>query len=297
MTALDVRSAMLPGMKGKPVIAIVGAGNFAGALAVSLRAAGYKIESVIGRTSASSRARARKLAREVGARDSTQLPKDSRAAVVWFCVPDDEIQNASRAAAEQIDCRNRVALHSSGALTSDELDALRRSRAAVASVHPLMTFVRRSRPPFMEVPFAIEGDPHAVRVARQLVKDLGGRAYTVRKQEKAAYHAWATFVSPLFTALLATAERVAGTAGIPQKQSRQRAIPILRQTLENYAGVGAAAGFSGPIVRGDVETVKRHLRVLRDMPHVCQVYRALALAAVDTLPGKKKKALRIALRS
>lgn len=297
MPAPDVASAMLPGMKRKPAVAIVGAGNLANALAASLYAAGYKVEVIVARPMTASQRRARNLARELGTRASTQLPRDSGAAVVWFCVPDGEIQNASRAVAEQIDWRNRVALHSSGALTSDELDALRRNGAAVASVHPLMTFVRRSRPPFTAVPFAIEGDPHAARVARRLVKDLGGRAYAIRKQDKPAYHAWATFVSPLFTALLATAEEVAGAAGTPRKQGRERMIPILRQTLENYAHLGAAAGFSGPIVRGDVDTIKRHLRALGKLPHAREVYKALVLAAVDVLPGKKKTAVRSALKS
>lgn len=295
--ALDVTSAMLPAMKSKPRIAIIGAGNLAGALAISLRAAGYEIESVIGRTTATCQARARKLAREVGAHASIQLPGNSLANVAWFCVPDGEIDKASHTVAKQIDWRGRVALHSSGALTSDELDVLRQSGAVVASAHPLMTFVRRSRPSFTAVPFAIEGDPQAVRVARKLIEDLGGCPHPIRKENKGAYHAWATLVSPLFTALLATAETVAEAAGIPRKKSRERVIPILHQTLENYAALGAASGFSGPIVRGDVNTVKRHLRVLHDVPRALEVYRALGGAAVDMLPGKKKATLRSTLKS
>jgi predicted short-subunit dehydrogenase-like oxidoreductase (DUF2520 family) len=288
---------MLPGMKSKPAIAMVGAGNLANALAPALHAAGYEIESIIGRSTAASRVKARTLAREVGARALTRLPTNSQAVVVWFCVPDGEIRKATQSVAQQIDWNGRIALHSSGALTSDELDALRQRGAAVASAHPLMTFVRGSRPPFTAVPFAIEGDPRAVRVARQLVRDLGGLAYAIQKQEKAAYHTWATFVSPLFTALMATAEQVAQAAGIPQEQSRRRMIPILRQTLENYAALGPTGGFSGPIIRGDVQTVRQHLQVLRDMPRACEAYRALALAAVDLLPGKRKGALRRTLKS
>jgi predicted short-subunit dehydrogenase-like oxidoreductase (DUF2520 family) len=287
---------MLPGMKSKPAVAMVGAGNLANALAPSLRAAGYEIESIIGRSIAASRVRARTLAREVGARAAT-LPRNSRAVVVWFCVPDGEIRKAAQSVAQQIDWNGRIALHSSGALTSDELDALRQRGAAVASAHPLMTFVRRSRPLFTAVPFAIEGDSRAVQIARQLVRDLGGLAYAIQKRQKAAYHAWATFVSPLFTALMATAEQVAQAAGIPPEQSRRRMIPILRQTLENYAALGPAGGFSGPIIRGDVQTVRQHLQVLRAMPRACEAYRALALAAVDLLPGKRKGALRRTLKS
>jgi len=283
-------------MQSKPVIAIVGAGNLANALAVPLRRAGYRIESVVGRSKPASRAKARKLAQEVGARASTELSTNSRAAVVWICVPDSEIHKASQAAADQIDWRGRIALHSSGALTSDELDALRRRGASVASAHPLMTFVRRSRPTLAGVPFAIEGDPPAVRIARRVVKDLGGRGYSIQKKEKAAYHAWGTFVSPLLTALMATAEQVAHASGISEKQSRERMIPILRQTLENYATLGASAGFSGPIIRGDIETVKRHWRALRGVPPARDVYRALLRAALQYLPAKNRAQLRRAVR-
>jgi len=162
-------------------------------------------------------------------------------------------------------------------------------------VHPLMTFVRNSRPSLAGVPFAIEGDGIAVRIARRIVSDLGGRAYAIRKADKAAYHAWGTFASPLFTALLATTEQVAAVAGVRQNEARRRMIPILLQTLANYASVGPEEAFSGPIVRGDVDTVKRHLRVLRKVPAAREVYLALVQAALRYLPTKKKDSLRKAL--
>src|SRR5208282_5943298 len=145
-------------------------------------------------------------------------------------------------------------------------------------------------------PFALEGDTAAVRIARRMVKDLGGHAYTIRKTEKGAYHAWGTFASPLFTALLATTEQVAAAAGVTPKAARRRMIPILLQTLANYASFDAAGAFSGPIARGDVDTVKRHLRVLREVPAAHEVYVSLARAALGYLPGKNKAALQQALR-
>jgi predicted short-subunit dehydrogenase-like oxidoreductase (DUF2520 family) len=74
-------------------------------------------------------------------------------------------------------------------------------------------------------------------------------------------------------------------------------IPILRQTLANYASLDAARAFSGPIVRGDVGTVKRHLQVLRREPVAREVYLALARAALRYLPSKKTAELKKALRS
>ena len=126
-------------------------------------------------------------------------------------------------------------------------------------------------------------------VARRVVEDVGGQAYSIRKKDKAAYHAWGTFASPLFTALLATTEQVAALAGVNRKAAKQRMIPILQQTLANYAAFGAAGAFSGPIVRGDVDTVKRHLRVLRGVPAAREVYSALARSALRYLPAKNKK--------
>ena len=215
-----------------------------------------------------------------------------RAELIWFCVPDAEIARAARFLAGMVEWKGRVALHSSGALTSDELDALRSRGASVASVHPMMTFVRGSRPSLAGVPFALEGDAVAVRVARRVVKDVGGLAYSIGKEDKAAYHAWGTFASPLFTALLATTEEVAMLTGMNRNAAKQRMIPILLQTLANYAAFGAAGGFSGPIVRGDIETVKKHLHVLRRVPAASEVYAALARSALQYLPTKNKSAIR-----
>jgi predicted short-subunit dehydrogenase-like oxidoreductase (DUF2520 family) len=287
---------MLPGMAAMPRVAIVGAGNLGSALALALQRAGYAVEAVIARSRGASLRKAQALAKQVGARVSTDL-SDVRADLIWFCVPDAEIALAARSLAGKIEWKGRVALHSSGALTSDELSVLRRRGAAVASVHPLMTFVRGSRPSLAGVPFAVEGDPAAVGVARRVVENLGGLAYSIRQKDKSAYHAWGTFASPLFTALLATTERVAALAGLSRKAARRRMIPILLQTLVNYAAFGAAGGFSGPIIRGDVDTVKRHVRVLRGAPVAREVYLSLAKAALAYLPGRNKRALRRELRS
>jgi predicted short-subunit dehydrogenase-like oxidoreductase (DUF2520 family) len=283
-------------MAAKPNIAIVGAGNLGTALAVALREAGYRIESAIARTRENSIAQARQLARQTGARvvlDAVEV----KARVLWLCVPDGEIARAAVSLAEGFQGRGKLALHSSGALGSEILEPLRRKGVAVASVHPLMTFVRGSRPSLVGVSFAIEGDQVAVRAARAIVRDLGGESYAISQKEKNAYHAWGTFASPLLTALLATTEEVAGLAGVSKKEARERMLPILLETVKNYGKFGAAAGFSGPIVRGDVETVRRHLEALRTAAVPRQVYVALARAALEYLPAKNKKPLRLLLDS
>ena len=138
------RSAILPGMAANPRIAIVGAGNLATALALSLHRAAYEIDAIVARSAGGSLRKAQRLAKQVGSRAVAGLTNSVRSDVIWLCVPDSEIGVAARAAATKIDWEGKVALHSSGALTSEELAPLRRRGAAVASAHPLMTFARGS---------------------------------------------------------------------------------------------------------------------------------------------------------
>ena len=298
---------MLPGMPRRPRITIVGAGNLGAALAMCLRQAGYVIDQIVFRDSRASRRKATALARTVGALAVAIARAAFDSDVVWFCVPDDAIAEVARSVAQKADWKGRVALHSSGALASDELAALRRLGAHVASVHPMMTFVAgslqtgssqaSSQRSLAGVPFAIEGDVAAVRAGRAIVKALGGKAYAIRRQDKVAYHAWGTFASPLLTALLATTEHVAAAAGLNRREAKRRMLPILQQTLANYAALDAAGAFSGPIVRGDVETIRRHLRVLRKVPAAAEVYAALAKAAVRYLPGRRTRTVRKVLKA
>jgi predicted short-subunit dehydrogenase-like oxidoreductase (DUF2520 family) len=210
-------------------------------------------------------------------------------------VPDREIAAAARRLASVVDWTKKIAFHSSGALASDELKSLRQRGAAVASVHPLMTFVSGSMPSLIGVPFAMEGDAAAVRSARQIVRALGGEAFTIRKQHKAAYHAWGAFASPLLVAMLVTAEQLARKAGLSAVEARKMVLPIVRQTIANYGALGAAGAFSGPIVRGDAEIVRKHLRVVREVPETTDVYLALAQAALRYLPARNRADLKRAL--
>jgi predicted short-subunit dehydrogenase-like oxidoreductase (DUF2520 family) len=286
---------MLPAMAEKPRIAIVGPGRLGRALALELKRAGYTIPEIVSGSSAASKRKAANLARRVKTHASTSDRARLDADLVWFCMPDREIAAAARRFASVVDWTKKIAFHSSGALASDELKSLRQRGAAVASVHPLMTFVSGSMPSLIGVPFAMEGDAAAVRSARQIVRALGGEAFTIRKQHKAAYHAWGAFASPLLVAMLVTAEQLARKAGLSAVEARKMVLPIVRQTIANYGALGAAGAFSGPIVRGDAEIVRKHLRVVREVPETTDVYLALAQAALRYLPARNRADLKRAL--
>jgi predicted short-subunit dehydrogenase-like oxidoreductase (DUF2520 family) len=300
-------------MTRKPSIAIVGAGSLATFLAAALNEAGFTITEIIARDTPQSRRHARALAARVGARTVTTRFAVLDTTLLWFCVPDREIRGAASALADHLSTRaaahrkNRVpskvpskvrfAFHSSGALLSRELEPLRKAGIAVASVHPLMTFVAGTHPCLTGVPFAMEGDHAATQVARQIIRKLDGESFTLPAARKAAYHAWATLTSPLLLAFLVTLEEAARAAGFTRKDARRKSLPIIRQTLANYSRLGPAKSFSGPLIRGDAGTVAKHLAALKKHPGPREVYVALVRAALRGLPVKNRAGLRRLLRS
>jgi predicted short-subunit dehydrogenase-like oxidoreductase (DUF2520 family) len=275
----------------KPTIALLGSGNLAQALGPALRSAGHRIDIVAARDNARSRKRGAALARKLGARALTLNEVQPTSDVIWLLHTDDALAATARLLARKRGWKGKTVLHSSGALSSAVLAPLRRAGAHTASLHPMMTFVPGSRPDFRIVPFAVEGDRQAVTLARQLVRSLGSEVFTIPAASKTLYHALGSFSSPLVVATLVTAERVGRAAGLTPSQTRKVMAPILQQTLRNYLEHGAAAAFSGPIKRGDLETVRRHLRELKRVPDAVAVYRALVRSALRGLPSARKQEL------
>lgn len=275
----------------KPSVTVVGAGSLASYLAPALASAGYAVKEIIVRGRPQSLARGRSLARKVGARALTLEKAALDAELLWLCVPDRKIAEAASAIARRAPFGVQYAFHSSGALLSGELDALREAGVAIASVHPLMTFVPGSRPSLAGVPFALEGDAAATKLAKGIVVDLGAESFFLSAKNKAAYHAWATMTSPLLLAYFVTLEKAARVAGLRREDARKMSLPIIQQTLENYRTLGPGHSFSGPFIRGDAGTVARHLALLTKQPRTRAVYVALAQCALAGLPARNRKQL------
>ena len=155
----------------------------------------------------------------------------------------------------------------------------------------MMTFVSGVPVRMSEAPFAVEGDRAAVRVARRIVRDLKARVFTISKPDKPLYHAFGSFSSPMVIATLAMAEQVATAAGVPSRMRRDMMLPIVRKTFRNYLEASADKAFSGPIARGDLNTIRRHLRALGKVPGAREVYVALAQSALRHLPVRNRRAV------
>jgi predicted short-subunit dehydrogenase-like oxidoreductase (DUF2520 family) len=223
-------------------IAIVGAGRLGTALTAALEAAGRRVLGPLGR----------------GA--------DGRGAtVVLLCVPDEEIAAAAAAIAP-----GPLVGHCSGATGLAVL-----APHEGFSLHPLMTVPPGAdRAVFAGAGCAVDGaTPRALAAAEALAAALGMRSVRVTDADRAAYHAAASIASNFLVTLEGAAERLAATAGV----DRETLVPLVRAAVANWAERGAADALTGPIARGDEDTVARQRAAVADRaPDLLLLFDALA---------------------
>ena len=175
-----------PSRRHKATITLIGAGNLAHALGPALRAAGYRIDVVAARETASSRRRAAMLAGRLGAKAITLEDAGPGSDIIWICHTDDALAETGAQLARKPGWKGKIVFHSSGALTSDVLSPLKRAGAHAASLHPMMTFVPGTTPKMRGVPFAVEGDSRAVAAARGGSERSGRRSFHDPESSQAA---------------------------------------------------------------------------------------------------------------
>ena len=264
-------------------VAVIGMGNWGCSLAAALSAIGLLQTRVDARMHARPGRRPLRPALDAG--------------VLWLCVPDAAIVETTEWLVEQRgDLRGQIVLHSSGAVDRSALAAAERAGASTASVHPMMSFPARRPVPLAETRFAVEAeDEQTRRVLGRLVRSLGGRAFIIDGKGKAMYHAGAMFGSPLLVAALAAGVRCMAEAGIPERTALALLGPMAAATIANVQRQGLGSSFSGPLARGDANTVKLHRQALAGHPLVAPVYDSLARLAVDALPSRDPDAIRAAI--
>lgn len=207
---------------------------------------------------------------------------------VFLAVPDDVVPGMAHALAGQGDAPGGcAAFHLSGALATDVMAPLHARGYEVGSFHPLQAIANpvsgaeRIAGSYM----AVTGTPGAVAVARRLAAALGSPVLTVAETRRPLYHAAAVMASNFLPPLLDVACRMLEQAGVPADEAMPALLPLVRGTLTNVEEMGLAAAVTGPIPRGDVETVALHLRALEadDLKLYALLGRHLARLAGDRL--------------
>lgn len=287
---------MIAPASSHPPIAIVGSGPVAQAIGRLLHTRGAPVVALASRNPASAERAATFVGPSVRAVRCAEIPR--LATHVLIAVSDDGIPSVAEALAHA-GMRGGVALHTCGARGPEALKALQANGVACGVLHPLQTIVdgEQGAARLQGISFALSGDRLALEWAEEIVALLGGQSLHLGPGQLGAYHAGAVMAGNGLVAILDAAVVLMAGAGIEPEAALRAVAPLTRTSLENVLSRGPEAALTGPIVRGDTETVARHTKALAEAPAtVAGLYRAvgrrlLELARARGLPEARARAL------
>jgi predicted short-subunit dehydrogenase-like oxidoreductase (DUF2520 family) len=263
----------------RPTLGCVGSGRLAATVLPLWSKAGWKIATVAGRNPDTTRA----LASRVKAEPRLDLAGFANApAVLLLAVPDESVAAIGQRLAATGDWKGRTVLHHAGAFGPELLASLRKAGAAVGVLHPLQVMPRDSSVALPDSTRArCEGDPAALKIARRLARDAGWVALPTRLKWTPAtrtdYHIAASMAANDLVALIAAAAKLIESSGATRRDTLDALIPLARGALEQLATQPAGQAVSGPVPRGDVETLEAHfVRLNRRDRKLHEIHRLLS---------------------
>ena len=182
--------------------------------------------------------------------------------IVYFAVPDAKLSEvAHEYGAQRPVPEGCVAMHLAGAISTDVLAPLHYAGYSVGSMHPLQAIADSwgGWHGMIGCAYALAGEPAALAAGRRMVHELAGTAIVVPPALRPIYHASAAVASNFLVTLAEFAARLMVQAGVPESQALPALLPLMRGTLDNLEHLGPAAALTGPIARGDADTVRLHL--------------------------------------
>jgi predicted short-subunit dehydrogenase-like oxidoreductase (DUF2520 family) len=264
-------------------ITIIGAGRLGTSLGRALARKGHKITALTCRSRASARESRQIIGQGKICGDNASAANQGR--IIFLCLPDDQIKKiAAGLARAKIDWSQKLVFHTSGLLAADVLDPLKKKGALTASFHPAQSFARKDTPStyFQGIYFGLEGERKALVLAGKIARQLGGFPFILRPESKPSYHAACSLASNFLVILLDAASRLLNQAGIEENKSMKILFPLVEGTLHNVKKFDIPASLTGPVIRGDVASVKAHLDALLLFPSYAEAYRKLGLLALQT---------------
>jgi predicted short-subunit dehydrogenase-like oxidoreductase (DUF2520 family) len=258
---------------------VIGAGRVGAVLAAALRAAGHEIVAVAGESDAS-RHRAEVLLPGAPIEKPTAVARACD--VLLLTVPDDMLDNVvTMLSASGAIRAGQVVVHTSGRHGLAVLTPAVVLGARPIAMHPAMTFTGTEvdLPRLRGCVYGVTAGPADRELAERLVADLGGVPMWVPEDKRTLYHAGLAHGANHLVTLVAQAMELLGAAGADDPAATLR--PLLNAALDNALADGDAA-LTGPIVRGDVGTIRGHLaEIAANAPHTLPSYVAMARATLD----------------
>src|SRR5262245_3160313 len=255
--------------------AVAGGGRVSGSFVARLP----RLGSELGPVAAQSYRQASRIANSIGAGHAVKRYEDlDGSALILICAPSKDVGQIVSALAEAIDCRGKILLLCESGADSRQLACLKSRGAKVGSIELIPGFEGRR--------FAVEGDAAAVRAAKRLGGQLGGRVEEVSAAKLDVYAAGLSFGGSLFTPLMEASLLCLLEAGMPKPSAMKVVEALFQSTLRAYVYAGKRS-WSGPLAAGDRATVRKEIEALAaSNPILARHYRDAATLGLQLL-GRK----------
>lgn len=273
---------------------IIGAGRVGTAVGHILQSKGERVVAVASRSDGSLQKVNESIKDVLLTSDVVKAGKKGN--VIIITTPDDLIADTclSLISGEAVKKGNHL-VHMSGALGLDILEPAERLGAKTASIHPLQTFadVKGAVKKIPGSVFAVTTrDEDAQSWAEDLVRKLGGEPVPLAEKDKTLYHIGAVVASNLLVALEHAAELAYQEIGLHREKALKALLPLIEGTVENLKRLGTERALTGPVARGDIGVLRRHLDYLEreEREQLLRVYIALSMYALDLAEADVSKA-------
>ncbi len=224
--------------------------------------------------------------------DYADLIKSSR--ILLFATPDDEIINAYNKAKKYI-TEKKYIFHFSGLLPAEIFP--KRRNIYRASIHPFATFPKFVMPSVRDrYILFVQGDKESIEIARAIFSENNFSIRKIKKRQKPLYHLLGVFSSNFVAGLSEAIQMLIKKLGWKKEEFIMIALPMILSSLNNVAKYGVKMGLSGPVIRGDVKTIEKHLKTLRSNPELYDTYRSLSHLIIKYAPVQRQKALKRILK-
>jgi predicted short-subunit dehydrogenase-like oxidoreductase (DUF2520 family) len=243
-------------------VVFIGAGNVAFHLSHALSEKGYKISGIFSKKKSS----AMRLASYFRATYATHFNDSiTDSDLLFITTPDDQIEKVAKGLCKsKVIRRNHLLIHTSGLLGVEPLVSVEKFGAIPLSMHPAYSFSSRSykKNELKGVWFVLEGTQRATREGKKITRALGGKTLVLRKGKKYLYHLALVFASNLFVGIEDISLILLEKCGIKKRDGLEVIRPLVEITGKNIWEKGTEKALTGPIERGDIETIERHLQSL-----------------------------------
>ncbi len=250
-------------MNKKNNIAIIGAGKISYSLTSALIQAGFNISIIISKKKKSAESLAKKFHIKNYSNKLEDIPFKN--GIFFLTVPDSQIRILSKDLSKlKLNFTNSIFIHLSGALDIFELKSLRIKKAKIASFHIMQTFPSKKIINIKKCFVAIETED---KITQKIIFNLAGKLFLkpveIKSSEKTSYHLAGTIASNFLVGNIFNAELIFNSVFGKNKNFNNIINPIVQSTLKNIKKFGAVNSLSGPVERGDIQTIKMHLSSLK----------------------------------